>query len=178
MCSKQVVYVLFSLIEWIINFGKDLLKSKTVFIYKETFCVLCYCVMITLWCSAPVQLYPKSAISVSPWQQEMGQPTLGPSHGLSHWVVASGQWPHPNMLVWIRAANEPSAKFSQSQRKPLLGPSPGWKCPLALSDLRHYAKWALTAESRCDIWKVLVGAFSVIVKSSRTFVWSSNEHPV
>ena len=37
-----------------------------------------------------------------------------------------------------RAANEPSAKFSQSQRSPLLGPSPGWKRLLALSHLRHY----------------------------------------
>ena len=35
---------------------------------------------------------------------------------------------------------EPSAKFSQSRRRPLLGLSPGRKCLLALSHLRHYAK--------------------------------------
>ena len=35
-------------------------------------------------------------------------------------------------------------RFLQSRRRPLLGPSPGWKCPLALSHLRHYAKWAVT----------------------------------
>ena len=37
---------------------------------------------------------------------------------------------------------EDYAKISQSWRRPLLGPSPGWKCLLTLSHLRHYAKWA------------------------------------
>ena len=37
-----------------------------------------------------------------------------------------------------RAANQLSAKFSQSHIRPILGPSPGWKCLLALSHLRHY----------------------------------------
>ena len=32
----------------------------------------------------------------------------------------------------------------QSRRRPLLGPSPGWKRLLGLSHLRHYAKRALT----------------------------------
>ena len=31
-----------------------------------------------------------------------------------------------------RAANEPSTNISQSRSRPLLGPSPGWKCLLAL----------------------------------------------
>ena len=35
-------------------------------------------------------------------------------------------------------------RISQSRRRPLLGPSPGWKWLLALSHLRHYAKWVLT----------------------------------
>ena len=48
------------------------------------------------------------------------------------------------VALTTRAANEPSAKFSKSQRRPLLGPSPGWKCLLALSHLRHDAKQALT----------------------------------
>ena len=36
-------------------------------------------------------------------------------------------------------------KISQSWRRPLLGPSPGWK--LALSHLRHYAQQTLTPQS-------------------------------
>ena len=40
--------------------------------------------------------------------------------------------------VRSRAANEPSAKFSQSQRRPLQKPSPGWKRLQSLSHLRHY----------------------------------------
>ena len=36
--------------------------------------------------------------------------------------------------------------ISQSRRRPLLGPSPGWKRPLELSHLRHYAKHALTPQ--------------------------------
>ena len=49
-------------------------------------------------------------------------------------------------LLSDRAENKPSAKFSQSRRRPLLGPSPGWKTllALALSHLRHNAKHALT----------------------------------
>ena len=39
------------------------------------------------------------------------------------------------------AANNLSAMFSQSQRRPWLGPSLGWKCLLALSHLRRYDKW-------------------------------------
>ena len=67
----------------------------------------------------------------------------------------------------------------QSWRRPLLGPSPGWKRLLALSHLRYYAKRTLThLVSRPEIGtvfgafyqeKALVGAFFVIGKSSRTF---------
>ena len=42
------------------------------------------------------------------------------------------------------AANRLIGEVVQSRRRPLLGPSPGWKRPLALSHLRHYAKQALT----------------------------------
>ena len=35
-------------------------------------------------------------------------------------------------------------QFSQSRRRPLIGPSPGWKCLLALSHLRHFSKRTLT----------------------------------
>ena len=47
------------------------------------------------------------------------------------------------MITWRHqswACNDPSAKFSQSWRASLLGPSPGWKRILSLSHLRHYAK--------------------------------------
>ena len=37
-----------------------------------------------------------------------------------------------------RVSNKDYPKFSQSRRRPLLGPSPGWKRLLALSHLRHY----------------------------------------
>ena len=37
-------------------------------------------------------------------------------------------------------------EIAQSRRRPLLGPSPGWKRLLPLSHLRHYAKWTLTPQ--------------------------------
>ena len=37
-----------------------------------------------------------------------------------------------------RVSNKDYPKFSQSRRRPLLEPSPGWKRLLALSHLRHY----------------------------------------
>ena len=48
----------------------------------------------------------------------------------------------------IRAVNKCFAKFHSARRRPLLGPSPGWKRLLVLSQE-----------------KALVGAFSVIVKA-------------
>ena len=48
-----------------------------------------------------------------------------------------------------RAWNEGCRRLrevSQSQRRPLLGPSPGWKRLLVLSHLRHYAKQTLTPQ--------------------------------
>ena len=46
--------------------------------------------------------------------------------------------------VMTSAANQLIGEVVQSRRRPLLGPSPGWKRLLALSHLRHYAKQALT----------------------------------
>ena len=40
--------------------------------------------------------------------------------------------------VLASAANRLIGEVVQSRRRPLLGPSPGWKRPLALSHLRHY----------------------------------------
>ena len=56
------------------------------------------------------------------------------------------EWPGLSGGGWLpadtsRAPNEPSAKFSQSRRRPLLGGlSPGWKRLLAqsISHLKHY----------------------------------------
>ena len=46
--------------------------------------------------------------------------------------------------VITSAANRSIGESVQSRRRPLLGPSPGWKRLLPLSHLRHYAKQALT----------------------------------
>ena len=58
-------------------------------------------------------------------------------------------WEHlpPGVGVQGRAANPLIGEVVQSPRRPLLGPSPGWKRLLALSHLRHYAKRALTPRS-------------------------------
>ena len=40
--------------------------------------------------------------------------------------------------IEISAANRLIGEVVQSRRRPLLGPSPGWKCLLALSHSRHY----------------------------------------
>ena len=56
----------------------------------------------------------------------------------------------PNKMFaasWIVPQIDPSVPqpwLYKSRRRPLLGPSPGWKRLLALSLLRHYAKQALT----------------------------------
>ena len=39
---------------------------------------------------------------------------------------------------WTSAANRLIGEVVQTRRRPLLGPSPGWKRLLALSHLRHY----------------------------------------
>ena len=46
--------------------------------------------------------------------------------------------------IVISAANRLIGEVVQSRRRPLLGPSPGYKRLLALSHLRHHAKWGLT----------------------------------
>ena len=57
-------------------------------------------------------------------------------------VAAAGVWlTGQHARVWWRlsfsAANEPSTKFSQLRRRPLLELSPGWKCLLALPHSIH-----------------------------------------
>ena len=50
----------------------------------------------------------------------------------------------PEAKVRTRAANQPSAKFSQSRGRHLPGPTPGLKGLPALSHSKHYAKQVLT----------------------------------
>ena len=50
----------------------------------------------------------------------------------------------PEAKVRTRAANKPSAKFSQSWGRHLPGPTPGLKGLPALSNFKHYAKRVLT----------------------------------
>ena len=52
-----------------------------------------------------------------------------------------------HVITTTSAANRSIGEVVQSQRRPLLGTSPGWKRLLALSHLRHYAKRALTPRS-------------------------------
>ena len=47
-------------------------------------------------------------------------------------------------LLLIELCKRLIGEVVQSRRRPLLGPFPGWKRPLALSHLRHYANRALT----------------------------------
>ena len=68
--------------------------------------------------------------------------------------------PGPGELVIVLATNLREV-CTIPTRAFLLGPSPGWKRLLALSHLRHY-------------FEIIVGAFSVILTSSRTSVSSSN----
>ena len=78
---------------------------------------------------------------------------------------------------------------SQSRRRLTLGPSPGWKHLLVLSHIIHYKDTMLNGhlsvlnlkaligafnQEKALVWAFSLLAFSVIVKSSRTLVWSSS----
>ena len=66
------------------------------------------------------------------WAEDVG----GGGEGGGAGAVHHG---HLAMLrVLVSAANWLIGEVVQSQRRPLLGPSPGWKRLLALSHLRHY----------------------------------------
>ena len=55
------------------------------------------------------------------------------------WRPRSSRWAcHVMARVESSAANRLISEVVQSRRRPLLGPSPGWKRLLALSHLRHY----------------------------------------
>ena len=55
----------------------------------------------------------------------------------THWMMPRVRRRGKHQSVVCIADYEPSAKFSRSQRRYQLGPSPGWKCLVALSHLRH-----------------------------------------
>ena len=114
-------------------------------------------------------------------------------------VAAAGVWlTGQHARVWWRlsfsAANEPSTKFSQLRRRPLLELSPGWKCLLALPHSIHNKhsmlnrRLNMVSRHNCDAdtkiihngredWLAfslspmifelvsLVGAFSMVVKT-------------
>ena len=78
---------------------------------------------------------------------------------------------------------------SQSRRRLTLGPSPGWKHLLVLSHIIHYKDTMLNGrlsvlnlkaligafnQEKALVWAFSLLAFSVIVKSLRTLVWSSS----
>ena len=62
------------------------------------------------------------------WQQPHTRSHHVPhhQHALDSWRPRARVHNHVSLLS-DKAVNEPSAKFSQSRRRPLLGPSPGWK---------------------------------------------------
>ena len=74
------------------------------------------------------------------------------------------------------AANRLIGEVVQSRRRPILGPSPGWKPNSAFTFMnlwRHYAKWAFSKVSSCEIGlltqrslKARMGWFANILKAS------------
>ena len=64
-------------------------------------------------------------------------------------MSCEGAWAGDTWLQWTvctvhhvyQSYKRRFADISQSQRRPLLGPSPGWKHLLALSHLRHYVPY-------------------------------------
>ena len=82
-----------------------------------------------------------------PRRRRGGKPRPGPSPSYLGVVAADSQM----------ISNDPSVPqpVVQSRRRPLLGPSPGWKRLLALSHLRHYVKrlsllWPSSRGLLCD----------------------------
>ena len=72
------------------------------------------------------------------------------------------------LLPASRASNEPLRKFNNGREGPKqIEPSPGWKCSLELSHLRHFT-YAKQASKHDEV------TFSEIVKSSQNFIWSSS----
>ena len=92
------------------------------------------------------------------WQElplDAGGDHLGGHHGVHqppHGSVPAHMpptWLSRGWGEWVVLYNDPSVPqpVVQSRRRPLLGPSPGWKRLLALSHLRHYAERSLTPRS-------------------------------
>ena len=73
-------------------------------------------------------------------------------------------------LLALQTINRFHNCFSQSRRRPLLGPSPGWKWLLLLSHLRHYQDTVLNRH-----WLQGRAAFRHHANQP-TFVWVSQFH--
>ena len=90
------------------------------------------------------------------------------------------------MLACLLELQTKVREYITITKKAPIGHSLGWKCIPALSHLRHHAKQELThragglkflcMKGAKNQEKALVGAFSVIVKSSQTYVWSSTAY--
>ena len=74
------------------------------------------------------------------WNKSQGsQQQQSSSRPAGGWWLHHVKLPTTHQLLELETkVKRRFAKFSQSQRRPLLGPSPGWKHLLALSHLRHY----------------------------------------
>ena len=107
------------------------------------------CVNLTPFRFLPKQNSPSRCLCFESWEAQVNVCThLGCliTNSDYKWLTALPQQPSscspgPGQLcVNIRtsAANRLIGEVVQSRRRPLLGPSPGWKRLLALSHLRHY----------------------------------------
>ena len=83
-----------------------------------------------LWISKSRYIELENATYHAAMQEHCCSPPLVPACNQHHQYELSG--------VWSSAANRLIGEVVQSRRRPLLGPSPGWKRLLALSHLRHY----------------------------------------
>ena len=66
------------------------------------------------------------------------QETLGVARALAGRYEQDYKSPDNRLSTFLCAANRLICEVVQSRRRPLLGPSPGWKRLLVLSHLRHY----------------------------------------
>ena len=115
--------------------------------------IVCWLLLVCCWwrslsCDHFLPILRVLAWCLVPGLGHDSWPNIPPTH---HFIFATLLLPAcslpPALTVRARAWNKWPSEGSQSRRRPLLGPSPGWKRLLALSHLRHYAKRALTPRS-------------------------------
>ena len=140
---------------WIVN-QSELKRQCSI---PEIFSADNICLAGGLWYSVS-KCYTSHVISImsrlsrvtrdsSPWQPrdeaDGGVEAEAGAHAHEHGLVAGGGGqqggPQHAALAWDEARGDKIRLIGnvvQSQRRPLLGPSPGWKRLLPLSHLRHY----------------------------------------